>query len=113
VLGWAGQNVDAAYYPGRDLVDIVGADLYVDDHGPLADIFGKVKAIVGDTVPICLHENGPLPDPALLGPAADWLWFMTWHTRWIEGADQNPQDLLARYYGSKRYLTRDELPRHS
>jgi mannan endo-1,4-beta-mannosidase len=36
---------------------------------------------------------------------------MTWHTRWIEGADQNPPDLLARYYASKRYLTRDELPR--
>lgn len=111
VLGWAGQNVDPAYYPGRDLVDIVGADLYVNDYGPLATMFGQVKAIVGDTVPICLHENGPIPDPATLGPDADWLWFMTWHTRWIEGADQNPPDLLARYYASKRYLTRDELPR--
>ena len=111
VLGWAGQNVDPAYYPGRNRVDIVGADLYVDDHGSLDGMFGQVKAIVGDTVPICLHENGPIPDPATLGPNADWLWFMTWHTRWIEGADQNPPDLLARYYASQRYLTRDELPR--
>lgn len=111
VLGWAGQNVDAAYYPGRDLVDIVGADLYVSDHGPLAGMFTQVKAIVGDSVPICMHENGPIPDPATLGPNADWLWFMTWHTRWLEGADQNSPELLSRYYASQRYLTRDELPR--
>lgn len=111
VLGWAGQNVGAAYYPGRALVDIAGADLYVSDHGPLSPMFEQVKAIVGDTVPICLHENGPVPDPSTLGRDADWLWFMTWHTRWLEGADQNPPDLLAKYYGSPRYLTRDELPR--
>lgn len=111
VLGWAGQNVDPAYYPGRGLVDIVGADLYVSDHGPLASMFAQVKRIVGDTVPICLHENGPVPDPTTLGRDADWLWFMTWHTRWLESADQNPPDLLARYYASERYLTRDELPR--
>lgn len=111
VLGWAGQNVDPAYYPGRGLVDVVGADLYVDDHGPLDEMFARVKAIVGDSAPICLHENGPIPDPAKLGPSADWLWFMSWHTRWIEGADQSPQDLLASYYASSRYLTRDELPK--
>jgi hypothetical protein len=112
VAGWAGQNVDPAYYPGRELVDMVGADLYVTDHGALAPMFAQVKAIVGDTVPICLHENGPVPDPATLAFGADWLWFMTWHTRWLEGADQNAPDLLARYYASERYLTRDELPRH-
>jgi mannan endo-1,4-beta-mannosidase len=111
VFGWAGQNVDPAYYPGRSLVDVVGADLYVDNHGPLDEMFGQVKGIVGDTVPICLHENGPVPDPTTLGANADWLWFMTWHTRWIEGADQNPPDQLAHYYQSDRYLTRDELPR--
>lgn len=113
VLGWAGQNVDPAYYPGRDRVDIAGADIYVEDHGNLAPMFAKVKAIVGDSLPICLHENGPVPDPALLGPDADWLWFMTWHSRWLMGADQNTPDLLRRYYASPRYITKDELPRWS
>ena len=110
VLGWAGQNVDAAYYPGPETVDIAGADIYVTDHGNLAPMFAQVKAIVGDSLPICLHENGPVPDPALLGPSADWLWFMTWHTRWLTGADQNTPELLKRYFASNRYLTRDELP---
>jgi mannan endo-1,4-beta-mannosidase len=109
VLGWAGQNVDPAWYPGRDLVDVAGADIYADDHGNLAPMFQAVKAIVGDSLPICLHENGPIPDPALLGPQADWLWFMTWHTRWLMDAGQNDSQKLQAYYASERYLTRDEL----
>ena len=110
VLGWAGQNVDPAWYPGDAPVDVAGADIYANDHGNLAAMFAQVKAIVGDTVPICLHENGPVPDPALLGPTADWLWFMTWHTRWLTGTDQNTADQLHRDYASKRYVTKDELP---
>jgi hypothetical protein len=109
VLGWAGQNVDPAYYPGRRFVDVAGADIYADDHGNLAPMFAQVKAIVGDSVPICLHENGPIPDPATLGPGADWLWFLTWHTRWLK--EQTKPEQLRDYYGSERYLTRDELPR--
>jgi hypothetical protein len=109
VLGWAGQNVDPAWYPGRDRVDVAGADLYVDDHGALAPMFAAVKAIVGDSVPICLHENGPIPDPALLGPKADWLWFMTWHTRWLMDPKQNDPALLKAYYASERYVTKQAL----
>ena len=111
VLGWAGQNVDAAYYPGREYVDIAGADIYVEHHGNLAPMFGQVQAIVGDTVPICLHENGPVPDPATLGPDADWLWFMTWHTRWLTDPAQNTPEQLRRDFASQRYLTKDELPK--
>lgn len=110
VLGWAGQNVDPAWYPGRAVVDIAGADLYANDHGGLAPLFAQVKAIVGDSMPICLHENGPIPDPALLGPTADWLWFMTWHTRWLIDPSQNDAARLRAHYGADRYLTKDELP---
>jgi mannan endo-1,4-beta-mannosidase len=111
VLGYAGQNIDESFYPGRGFVDIAGADIYVDDHSNQAGMFAAVKGIVRDTVPICLHENGPIPDPATLGPSADWLWFMTWHTKWLTDPKQNAPDLLARYYRSDRYLTLDELPR--
>ena len=110
VLGWAGQNVDPSYYPGRAYVDVAGADIYVTDHGNLAPMFAQVKAIVGDTLPICLHENGPVPDPAMLGPEADWLWFMTWHTRWLMDPQQNTPEQRRAFYGSERYLTKDELP---
>jgi hypothetical protein len=68
-----------------------------------------VKVIVGDTADL-LHENGPTPDPALLGPQADWLWFMTWHTCWLMDPAQNDPARLKAYYPSERYLTEDELP---
>ncbi|UYY77093.1 glycoside hydrolase family 26 protein [Sphingomonas sp. R1] len=110
VLGWAGQKVDPAYWPGRDMVDIAGADLYAEDHGNLAPMFGQVKAIVGESIPICLHENGPIPDPATLGRDADWLYFMTWHTRWLTDPSQNMPEQLKADYASTRYLTKDELP---
>lgn len=109
VAGWAGQNIDPAWYPGRERVDVAGADLYAADHGPLEPMFQAVKAIVADSVPICLHENGPVPDPALLGPRADWLWFMTWHTRWLMDPGQNDPARLKAYYGAERFVTRDEL----
>jgi hypothetical protein len=75
--------------------------------GNLARMFGQVRAIVGDRAPICLHEDGPVPDPATLGPDADWLWFMTWHTRWLKEPSQNRPEQLAAYYASDRYLARD------
>lgn len=109
VLGWAGQNVDPRYFPGRTMVDVAGADIYVDDHGNLAPMFAAVKRIVGDSLPICLHENGPIPDPATLGPDADWLWFMTWHTRWLKAPDQNTAAGLRAAYNAERYLTLDEV----
>ncbi|SFI54967.1 mannan endo-1,4-beta-mannosidase [Caulobacter sp. UNC279MFTsu5.1] len=112
VAGWAGQNVDPAWYPGCDRVDVAGADIYADGHGVLAPMFQAVKAIVGEATPICLHENGPIPDPALLGPEADWLWFMTWHTRWLMDPGQNDPERLKAYYASERFLTKDEL-KHS
>ena len=110
VLGWAGQNVDPRYDPGRGYYDIAGADIYVNDHGNLAPMFAQVKAIVGDAVPVCLHENGPIPDPAMLGPGADWLYFLTWHTRWIMDGALNTPDEIRRFFNSGRYLTKDELP---
>jgi hypothetical protein len=85
VLGWAGQNVDPRYYPGRSMVDVAGADIYASDHGNLAPMFAAVKRIVGETVPICLHENGPIPDPA--------------------------PDTLRAAYRAERYLTLDEIAR--
>ena len=109
VAGYAGQNMDPAWYPGRATVDVAGADIYVDDHGNLATMFGQVRRIVGDSVPICLHECGPIPDPAGLGPDADWLYFLVWHTKWIMDGKLNPPDQLRAAYASQRYLTKDEL----
>jgi hypothetical protein len=54
---------NASFYPGKQYVDIGGADTYVTDHGPLTTLFNRTRTIVGGTVPIALHENGAIPDP--------------------------------------------------
>ena len=36
---------------------------------------------------------------------------MTWHTRWLTGADQNTPAQLRRDFTAERYVTKDELPR--
>ena len=108
VLGYT-KDVQASYYPGRQYVDIAGADVYVDDHGPLSEMFGAVKAVVGDSVPICLHENGPIPDPARLGPDADWLYFLTWHSEFISDGKRNSIEQIRQYFNSERYITKDEI----
>lgn len=110
VLGWAGQNMDQAYYPGRRFVDVAGADIYVDDHGGLTELFKITKDIVGDSVPVCLHENGPIPDPTDFGADATWLYFMTWHTKFILDGKINSTEDIRRAYLSDRTVTKDELP---
>jgi hypothetical protein len=100
----------ADWYPGAAFVDIAGPDTYVKDNGNLAPLFSAVKSIVADTKPICLHECGPIPDPALLGKDSEWLYFMTWTHDWIANEKLNPPDFLKRAYNSKRFITRDEVP---
>lgn len=110
VLGYTAEP-SADYYPGRQYVDIAGADTYVDHRGALADIYQAVKSIVGDTVPIALHENGPIPDPNLVSTeGAAWLWFLTWHTRWLTDEKSNPPEWLHYVYNHPHYLTLDQLP---
>ena len=109
VAGFSGEP-RAAWYPGSAYVDIAGPDTYVKDHGNLASLFAAVHAIVGDTKPICLHECGPVPDPELLGKAAEWLYFMPWTHDWIADQTLNPPEFLKRAYNSKRFVTRDEVP---
>jgi hypothetical protein len=46
----------------------------------------------------------------MLGPEAHWLWFMTWHTRWLTDPSQNTPEQLDAFYNSERYVTNDELP---
>ncbi|HLI76643.1 MAG TPA: glycosyl hydrolase [Acidobacteriaceae bacterium] len=113
VAGFSGEpsaDLSRAWYPGSQYVDIAGPDTYVKDHNNLAPLFAEVHGIVGDTKPICLHECGPIPDPDLLDDVAPWLYFMTWHTRFIIDNPLNPPDFLNRVYNSKRYLTLDQLP---
>ncbi len=101
----------AAFYPGKQYVDIGGADTYASNHNPLTAMFNTTRGIYGTVVPIALHENGPIPDPAQLqSTATRWVLFNTWHGTWLTNTSVNPTNLLSQYYNSAYVVTRDEVP---
>ena len=101
----------AAWYPGKQYVDIGGADTYASNHGPLTSMYTSARSIYGSTLPIALHENGRIPDPAQLQSAgARWVLFNTWHTSFISDTSINSRALVNTVYNSAYVVTRDEVP---
>ncbi|GAA0404862.1 hypothetical protein Acor_23540 [Acrocarpospora corrugata] len=101
----------SAFYPGKQYVDIGGADTYAGDgnYDPQKAMYDATRAIVGTTVPIALHENGPIPDPdRLQSTGARWVLFGTWHGNHLTVS--NSADHLRKVYGHSYVVTRDELP---
>ena len=106
-LGYCG-DVNGGWYPGDEYVDIIGADTYVNHTDSLVNMYQKTAQVSGK--PVCLHENGPIPDPdKMQADGAKWLWFMTWHTSFIDSSDINTASYLNHVYNSDYLLTLDEL----
>lgn len=107
-LGYCG-DVNDGWYPGDEYVDIIGADTYVNHTDSLVSMYQKTAQITDK--PVCLHENGPIPDPdKLQADGSKWLWFMTWHTSFIDNHDINTSSYVNKVYNSDYVLTLDELP---
>jgi mannan endo-1,4-beta-mannosidase len=99
----------AAWYPGDDVVDVVGVDMYVDDPNStfrstwelLQDQFGANKLTA-------LTETGTLPDMTRSTDfGVTWSWFAVWEGGFIRDLDTAR---LVDVYTSEGVLTRDELP---
>lgn len=107
-LGYSGDVKDG-WYPGDEYVDIIGADTYVNHTDSLVNMYLKTADVAGK--PVCLHENGPIPDPEKMkADGAKWLWFMTWHTSFIDNHEINTADYINQVYNSDDLLTLDEIP---
>ncbi|HTV19086.1 MAG TPA: glycosyl hydrolase [Polyangiaceae bacterium] len=108
VLGYTGQP-NGAWYPGKEYVDVAGADSYGRTEQPQLGMFNAVRNIVGNAMPVAYHENGIIPSAALAREqGATWSWFMTWHTDWL--TDENTQQHIRDVFADDFVLTLDELP---
>ncbi|WP_154697754.1 glycosyl hydrolase [Lentzea guizhouensis] len=108
--GYNGQP-QASFYPGKSVVDIGGADTYAGNgnYDPLTAMYNSVRNIVGSTIPIALHENGPIPDPdRLQSTGTRWVLFGTWHGNHL--TQGNSIAHLQKVYNHSYVVTRDELP---
>lgn len=96
------------FYPGKDYVDLAGPDTYSTEQ-PFTSIFAATRSVVGNAIPIPLHETGRIPDPAAMfdNNAAPWLLFSVW-----AGYQRSHNSLaeIQRTYSHPRTITRDELP---
>lgn len=103
------NNPAGDYFPGKEYVDIAGADCY-DKNPPFESLFQSTQSIVGKTVPIPLHETGVIPDPETMFPnAAPWLLFSVW-AGYEKDTSQNSVESIKAAYASQYTITRDELP---
>ena len=110
VLGFSDAPGDLApWYPGDDVVDILGGDSYKG--GAQGELYRKCAAIAPEGMPICYHENGEIPTRTMMEEeSAPWVWFMTWHTRWITSDEFNTADRLREVYHDPYFVTLNALP---
>lgn len=105
VLGYSGEMREG-YYPGDAYVDVMGADSYSE--GIHEELYQWVQSQTDKKMPLCHHENGPIPEPGLLQEKGiAWGWFLTWHTIHIH--EQNSRSYLRYVYNHPYVITLDDL----
>ena len=110
VLGFSDAPGDLKpWYPGDDVVDILGGDSYKG--GAQGDLYCKCAEIAPAGMPICYHENGEIPTRAQMeAENAPWVWFMTWHTKWITSDEFNTQDKLREVFHDPYFVNLNAVP---
>lgn len=109
-LVWVLTSEDPAWYPGDDVVDIVGADGYPSDQtDPLVARWEALRARFEGKKIIALTEFGGVPDIEKMNRLGVWwAWFTSWNG--MVGPSLNPAGLVARTYRSPAVITLDPLP---
>lgn len=115
---WTGYTTpeSADWYPGDDVVDMVGYDKYngIDGIPNLSSIsstfYSLVKGVNGEKM-VAMSENDSIPSlENLQNDKAAWLYFCPWYKNYITAEMYNPQDELEKIYNSEYCITLDELP---
>jgi hypothetical protein len=99
----------ASVYPGAAYADLAGPDTYSTAQ-PFSQMFTATKNIVGNTIPIPLHETGLIPNPASMFPsAAPWVLFNIWASYQKDGTHNTTSNIQS-VYAHSLTVTRGEVP---
>lgn len=115
---WTGYTfpTSASWYPGDDVVDIVGYDKYnaVDGVPNLSSISSTFYSLVQSTdcqKMVAMSENDSIPSlENLVNDKAAWLYFCPWYMNYLTSEQNNPVENLVEIYNSEYCITLDELP---
>jgi mannan endo-1,4-beta-mannosidase len=116
---WNGQS--KSWYPGDDVVDLMGDDIYPGKHkySSQQSKFNNLKKTTDTKMIVAMTENGCLFDPdKAVEDDAMWSYFGTWGGEFVTDSDTlnvysetyTEQDMLVKVYNHERVITRDELP---
>ena len=109
VFGYSGNGGNmAAWYPGDNYVDLLGADSY--NPGANVNLFEECDELAPEGMPLVFHECGTIPTEAQMEKGAPWSFFMVWHTDYITSEKNNTKKSLNEIYNSEYFITLDELP---
>lgn len=104
-LIWVWSTPEPDWYPGNDMVDVVGYDSYpgVYNYSSQKYAFDKMYELCDGKKLVAMTENGPIPDPAgCFDLGAPWLWFMSWADLVFE---QNSNEHIQRVYSDTAVIT--------
>ena len=106
VLGYS-HELHEGWYFGDDVVDVIGGDAYSE--GIHEELYHFLEHQTTKHMPICHHENGPIPDPAeMIAKKVDSCWFLTWHSIHIH--EQNTPEYIHYIYNHPYVITLESLP---
>ncbi|MEI6656550.1 MAG: glycosyl hydrolase, partial [Verrucomicrobiota bacterium] len=102
-LIWVLTSEDEAWYPGDDVVDVVGVDAYpAVTSDSLVNRWEPLLARFNGKKPLALTEFGGVPDISYMRRlGVNWAWFTTW-TGFV---DREPAAKIAAVYRSPDVLT--------
>ena len=109
-LIWVLTSEDPAWYPGNDVVDIVGVDAYPGDRSDtLSSRWSPLLARFDGIKPIALTEFGGVPEiDAMKQLGVSWAYFFSWNGTY--GPSIEPTAKVERIYTSANVVTKDENP---
>jgi mannan endo-1,4-beta-mannosidase len=95
------------WYPGDDVVDMIGADIYTDPSSSMSGEWYDLLEIFNGRKMIALSETGTLPNPDLLDLwNINWSYFSPWNGTFVDAF--TPQALQA-ILGDEDVITLNEL----
>ncbi len=109
---WTTQQNDYDWYPGDEVVDIIGRDIYKDgDHSSQILEFNMLNNDYGGKKLITLSECGSFPDADnLVEDEAPWSYYMPWYGDFVRDSKYNSLDLWKKMFSHDYVLTLDEMP---
>lgn len=106
-----------ADYPGNDVVDIIGTDIYANDDNSQVAAYEALMALGEGKKLVTISETGLIQNPdKCFADGAYWSWFNLWYTYDLHntGGDKdgfgNTAESLKAVMGSGYVINRDAMP---